>query len=361
LALPFGPVRPLGKSPDYDNEFDKLLEECKQARKDGVLDAISTYTHQNTFTIGAVPMGDYPLNPQVVLAVYRALSRDNEFLITAIQNDGTLKKDAGYLQAITVSNCSADGSINNDPGTPLIKGDMSRPELRVELTDIARARLAAVIKTIGYCAARELVPFFSDAFHHNLSRKIITNANRVIDEVAAEDDYWINRSLALRVAHEEFLDEAVLDQMSIGDVLQLRTKAWGEQADARDGLMKSIAEISREVGPTNEFEEKCKEKIRKYRREAEKLERERSALKLKIKCEIGAGIGGAVAAGTIAQVQTAIGAATVLLAGCVYALQKIKDYGPVHQKLKAAEEQFRDSAGFGLHEFYKTAPDTLRS
>jgi hypothetical protein len=150
--------------------------------------------------------------------------------------------------------------------------------------------------------AMEIVPFFSDAFHHNLSRKIITNANRVIDEVAVEDDYWINRSLALRVAHEEFLDEAVLDQMSIGDVLQLRTNAWGEQADARDGLMKSIAEISREVGPTNEFEEKCKEKIRKYRREAEKLERERSALKLKIKCEIGAGIGGAVAAGTIAQV-----------------------------------------------------------
>jgi hypothetical protein len=65
--------------------------------------------------------------------------------------------------------------------------------------------------------------------------------------------------------------------------------------------------------------------FRKYKSDAEKLERERSALKLKIKCEVGTGIGGAVTAGTIAQVQTAIGAATVLLAGCVYALQKIKD------------------------------------
>jgi hypothetical protein len=59
-----------------------------------------------------------------------------------------------------------------------------------------------------------------------------------------EDEYWINRSLALRVAHEEYLDENVLDQMSISDILQLRTKAWGEQADARDGLMKSGPEIS---------------------------------------------------------------------------------------------------------------------
>jgi hypothetical protein len=274
----FGPVRPLGKSPDYDNEFDKLLDECKQARNNGVLDVISTYAHDDRFTIGAVLMGDYPLNPRTMLAIYRTLARDNEFLITAIQNDGILKKDTDYLQAITVPNCSADGSINNDPGMPLINGDMSSPALRTALTNIARGRLSATIKTIGYCAAKELVPFFSNVFQHSLSRKIVANANRVIDEVGAEDEYWINRSRALRVAHEEFLDENVLDEMSVGDILQLRTKAWGEQANARDGLMKSVAEISREVGPTNEFEEKCKEKIRKYKYEAEKLERERSAL-----------------------------------------------------------------------------------
>ncbi len=265
-----------------------------------------------------------------------------------------------YIEAVELANCSADGSINNDPATPLIEGEMGRQELRTAFTNIARARLAAIIKTIGYCAAKELVPFFSNAFQHNISWKIVANSRQVIDELATEDMYWINRSLALRVAHEEFLDEAVLDQMSIGDVLKLRTKAWGEQANARDGLMKSVAEISRELDPTNELEKECKEKIRQYRSEAEKLERERSALKLKIKCEIGIAIGGTVTAGTIAQVQTAVGAATVLLAGCVYALKKIKDYGPVRQSLKAAEEEFKDNAGFGLYEFYKTVPDALR-
>jgi hypothetical protein len=202
-----------------------------------------------------------------MLAIYRTLAKDNEFLITAIQNDGIVKKDTDYLQAITVSNCSADGSINNDPGMPLINGNMLRPELRAELTNIARARLSATIKTIGYCAAKELVPFFSNGFQHSLSRKIVANANRLIDEIATEDEYWINRSLALRVAHEEHLDENVLDQMSIGDIMRLRTKAWGEQAAARDGLMQSVAEISREVGPTNEFQEKCNEKIRTYMRQ----------------------------------------------------------------------------------------------
>ncbi len=360
IGASFGPVRPLGKSPGYDNEFDKLLDQCKQARSDGVLDVISTYSHQDTITIGAVLMGGYPLNPRAMLAIYRSLARDNEFLMTAIRNDSILTADANYIEAVELANCSADGSINNDPATPLIEGEMGRQELRTAFTNIARARLAAIIKTIGYCAAKELVPFFSNAFQHNISWKIVANSRQVIDELATEDMYWINRSLALRVAHEEFLDEAVLDQMSIGDVLKLRTKAWGEQANARDGLMKSVAEISRELDPTNELEKECKEKIRQYRSEAEKLERERSALKLKIKCEIGIAIGGTVTAGTIAQVQTAVGAATVLLAGCVYALKKIKDYGPVRQSLKAAEEEFKDNAGFGLYEFYKTVPDALR-
>ena len=356
----FGPIRPLGKSPDYDNDFDKLIDECKQARRDGVLDVISTYAHQDTFTIGAVLMGDYPLNPQAVLVIYRSLARDNEFLMTAIRNDTLLTADADYIQTVALANCMADGSINNDPATPLIEGEMLRPELRTAFTNIARARLAAIIKTIGYCAAKELVPLFSNAFHHNIARKIVSNSSRLIDEVAVEDKYWINRSLALRVMHEEFLDEAVLDQMSVGDVLKLRTKVWGEQANARDGLMKSIAKISRELDQMQELEESCKQKIREYKSEAEKLERERSALRLKIKCDIGIATGGAVTAGTIAQVQTALGAVTVLLAGCVYALKKIKDYGPMCQDLKAAEEKFRDSAGFGLYEFYKDVPEMLR-
>jgi hypothetical protein len=51
--------------------------------------------------------------------------------------------------------------------------------------------------------------------------------------------------------------------------------------------------------------------------------------------EIGAVV---TATGVPAQVQTAIGAASTLLAGCVSSLKNIKEYGPVMQNLKAAKQ-----------------------
>jgi hypothetical protein len=223
--------------------------------------------------------------------------------------------------------------------------------------------LGAALKTIGYCAAKDTIPFFSNDFYHRIALKIVMGANHVIDDIAREDPYWANRSLALRIAHEEYLDEAALEDLSIRDVLRLRSMTWGSQASARDHLMKSIATVSREVGSAADFEVKCKEKVRGYRAQAEKLERERSGLRLKIKCDVGTGLAGAataVGAGAIAQLQTALGAATTLVAGCVFAFQKIKEYAPVAAQLRANEEEFRDSAGFGLHRFYSTATDAIR-
>jgi hypothetical protein len=149
------PVRPLGKSHDYDNGFDRLLEECRQARTEGVLDVISTYVRQDERTVefGRVSLGGYPLQPSAMLWFYRTLAEDNEFLLSAIQDESILNANTDYIRSITIANAAADGSINDVPATPLIQGDMVRPELRTELTDIARARLAAVIafprSTIG--------------------------------------------------------------------------------------------------------------------------------------------------------------------------------------------------------------------
>jgi hypothetical protein len=120
--------------------------------------------------------------------------------------------------------------------------------------------------------------------------------------------------------------------------------------------MKSIADMSAEIRSMDDFETTCKEKIRRYRSQAEELERERAALVYKVKCDVGIGIGtlGTLAgAGAIAQIQTAIGAATALLAGCVFAITKLKEYGPAAKNLRAAEEEFKDTAGFGLHQFYQ--------
>ena len=56
-----------------------------------------------------------------------------------------------------------------------------------------------------------------------------------------------------------------------------------------------------------------------------------------------------------------MGAATVLLAGCLWSIDKVKDLKPMSDQLRAAEAEFRDNACFGLHNFYRNIGRTVGS
>ena len=96
------------------------------------------------------------------------------------------------------------------------------------------------------------------------------------------------------------------------------------------------------------------------------LRAERAKLNLQIRCEVvnaagGIATGAAASVGLLSQLQSAIGAATTLIAGGLYAADKIKDYAPVISQLKANEEQFKDDAAFGLHNFFARIDATTRA
>ena len=247
-----------------------------------------------------------------------------------------------------------------------LEGDLLRETLRTQLSSIARARLASVIKSIGFCAAKQMVPYFAQPSFASLAGRIALRANDVIDLVATHDPFFASRAEVLRVAHEEYIDEAILDKMSIDDVIALRTAAWGEQATARDEMLRSIAELSKGAPDKSFFAEAIRDRIQKYRSVAEGVERERAKLRLQIKCEVvkaagGLTTGGGVSAGLLSQIQSAIGAATTLVAGCIFVASKVKDYVPVISQLKASEAQFKDDAAFGLHNFFARIDETTRA
>jgi hypothetical protein len=355
MGINTGPVRPLGKTRDYDNTFDKLISEIDIARRQGLIEVVSSYDRSTSdkATIGAVLLGNYPLNPQFMLGAYRNICREDDMLKLAIAGDNELLGlPDDEIRSMEVDHCRADGGINADPALPPLEGNLSRKELRIPLSNIARARLGSVIKTIGFCVSKKMIPCFGDASYCAIANKIAHRANDVIDRVAATDPFWASRAEVLRVAHEEYIDEEILDRMSVDDVLKLRTSAWGQQANAREEMLRSIAQLSKEVIDKERLREAARDRISSYRKIADNLERERSSLKLKIKCDVGMAVGGIPGGIVLSQLQTAIGAATTLLAGCVYTLSKIKEYAPVIQRLKAAEAEFKDDAAFGLHNFY---------
>jgi hypothetical protein len=360
FGFDMGPVRPLGKIPGYDNAFDKLMDEIDYARRQDLVDVISSYdlSTSEQATIGAVLLGDYPLNSAFLLWAYRNLGRDMLTLKAALEGDEYLFSLADEdISAMEVASCRADGGINDDPALPALEGSLSREVLRSQFSNIARARLASVIKTVGFCASKRMVPMFGNAAYGAVAAQIARRANDVLDKVSDHDSYWSSRAQMLKVAHAEYIDEGVLDAMSIDDVLKLRTRAWGAQANAREELMTSIADLSKEIGDGEAFFAAARDRISNYRKKAEELEVQRASLGLKIKCDIttaAAGVvsGAAGSVGFLTQLQSAIGVGTTLLAGCIYAADKIKDYAPAVQQLKAAEAEFKYDAAFGLHNFY---------
>jgi hypothetical protein len=247
-----------------------------------------------------------------------------------------------------------------------LEGSLLRETLRIPLSSIARARLASVIKSIGFCAAKQRVPYFGKPPFASLAGRIALRANDVIDRLTTHDPFFASRAEVLRIAHEEYIDETILDKMSIDDVIALRTSAWGEQATARDEMLQSVAELSKEMSDRSSFAEAVRGRIQQYRAVAEGVARERAKLNLQIRCEVvnaagGIATGAAASVGLLSQLQSAIGAATTLIAGGLYAADKIKDYAPVISQLKANEEQFKDDAAFGLHNFFARIDATTRA
>ena len=365
FGMTMGPVRPIGKCEGYDEGFDRLMDELQIARRQGIIDVVSSFelSTSSQSTIGAVLMGDYPLNPKFMFWAYRSVARDQEILKTALAGDGQLMAlSEDQFQTLSIALSTADSEINDDPSLPLLEESLYREGLREHLTLIARGRIASTMKSIGYCASKDLVPLFGNDNFRALASAFAARATRVIDRLGDDDAYWSSRGRALNVAHDEYINDDVLNEMPIDEVLKLRTTAWGRQAEARDDLLHAIAELAREALKEVDFDEAVRSRIRSYRAAIEEVRRQRSALSFNINCEVikmplgaGASIGsGAVMSGVLSQMQTAMGAGTLLLAGCLWALNRIQETKPLSDQLRSAESEFHDNICFGMHNFYRS-------
>lgn len=357
FGMSMGAVRPMGKVLGYDEIFEKITGSCKPAIKQGLIEVISTYdipATQGSFTIGSVPTGGYPLNTQFVFGLYRNMSQDQGFLTQAISGSKRrLLENSDLTNELSLKGVG-DGGINDIPALPLIDGlDLSKEQAEC-LTNIARARIASMIKYAGFCEMKNLVPVFNGSVYGNIVAKLLNNAHAVLEEIE-EDQYWLKRNRVLEICHEEFLDEDSLNSMSIEQVIKLRSTAWGKQAESRESLFSSIGKIALEIDNHRLFQDKSVEVIRKYRKDSESLIRERQDLNFKIKCEMGkATLGGGTAfIGLLSQLSSPLASmGLTLAAGGMWAFDKSKEYVPALKQLKSQEAELKRGAGFGLHEFY---------
>jgi hypothetical protein len=80
IGMDSGPVRPLGKVANYDEVYERVIEECKPAIQQQKLHVMSAPQYHKTMTIGAIPMPDDTPNPTFVYQTYRAMATNPDFV-----------------------------------------------------------------------------------------------------------------------------------------------------------------------------------------------------------------------------------------------------------------------------------------
>jgi hypothetical protein len=355
------PVRRIGKVPGYDDEFSALVDASAAAIRQGSVAVIRTYQPPAPeIRIGMVDLGGFPLELTVLLALFRVAASDPDFQLAAVENDKWLFEEPDRVWAVAEQRGNADGTINDSLDLPDVTFPLGNESIREPLSNIARARIGHTVKLVGYCMTQGLVPHGIHKSHDAILRLFLRNSAKVIDEIAELDPYWNYRNRVLRLAHEEYVDFNRLDQMSVEDVLALRTRTWGRQVQARDALFDATGQLARDSLGEKDFDKAVSEQIRDYRQLAAEVEDERTALGFKVHCELGkaflSAAGAGTAVGAIATLGTGVGAASAIMAGAYFALQQYQDLKPIADQLKQAESEFKDDMRFGIHNFYGQFP-----
>lgn len=270
------PIRPLGKTLTYDEQFEQMLDAVAPAIVDGLIEVRSTSPTQprRVSKFGGA---------NASLRLYRHLASRPEYLRAAIESDWrSLAPDLKRSPGLVVEG-RADWVLGDSPALPELQSPDIPAELHGAITCLARGRLGAIVKYSGYCEQKNLVPVFSACEYGRAMQLLLNNATNAAgtdDETRA----WAGQQRTLDLCHEEFLVDRLLDDLSIHDVLRLRTVAWGRQARAREALFEAIRGLAADG---YDHGADARTLIDRYRKDSEELVRERENLHFEINCDLG--------------------------------------------------------------------------
>jgi len=352
FGMSAGPVRPLGKVARYDEDFQQLIDEISPAIEQGLVEVVSTYdqAETNSFTIGAVLMGGYPLNPQFVMSVYRSIASSQE-LLSAVLDQGAdhALQNPNNFETLAIPGVG-DGAINDIPALPLLETDGDIDDYANARTCVARARLAAIVKYTGYCEAKSLVPTCSVDGYSRIISSLLRNTRALIANDSM-DPFWLRRNKVLDLSFENLLVPDLLDKISVDQVITMRTSEWGRFEKSRENLFGGAFELANAAAREPDFEKFVTERLVEIRRLAGQIESQRKSIGFRIKCDLGSG---ALGAGlSLLTLQAPLNSfAAVLALGGVWALQRTQTYGDELMKLKEQEREAKRGAGFAMSRFF---------
>lgn len=260
MGIDTGPINPLGKAPGFDDRFQALYDSLRPAISTGhvVIDP-SIQPTPGRMTIGGVDIGAGVPNPLFVFHVFRMLAARADVLATALHGTGLEKASADDLGPLALT------QLESVSGTP----DLARlphPDHDVAdmLRKIAAARIATVCRFIATADFRDLQPIAADPGLRAVLDRLLLELRSVQEGGPTED---VARLQFLHRLHDvvlrSYLDDEKLADLTIDDILRMRTRAWGSAQEARAALLLTLQDLSDEVAPAD-FEKACQEAFDSY-------------------------------------------------------------------------------------------------
>jgi len=290
FGMSVGAVRPLGKIPQYDTEYEKVLATFNKAIQQNALIVKDAPVYHQTMTIGGVPLPDGIPDPRAVYQIYRQMATDQNFIGAIGRSlDYLVEVDENSVELLAPSGADDGGFqiyVNGVPqqGLPAqatYNGFVIHEEYRGILTRLCLARLGSLVKSLLICDMNTLQPYTSDDGMASVIQMLSNNTKLVFDKYG-EKNHEIATLNRLNRLHDiviaEFVDPAYLDSLPVQKVLKMRSQAWGKAQEARSKLERQLRLIALENPEPDAFDNACRKALKEYhkaqadwRHEARKL------------------------------------------------------------------------------------------
>lgn len=367
FGMSVGAVRPLGKIDSFDSEFDQMAQEATAAIEQDSLEIRSAPAYNQGFTLGGVPMPEGIPNPRLTYLAYRSLVANPEMIAAVSRGLESLSPISLEKLDEIAPKGAEDGNVQlyinaqevqaPFPLKAAYPGFVTTEDERVVMTRLCHARLAALAKNLLICEMDGLIPFTSDIGIASVVQALDANTNEAIDafvEDASEREVIKRLEWLQRVVVAEFIDPEIFDELTIKDVLKLRTKAWGKAGKARVALSKQLKTMALENPTFEQFREECRQALKNYQKERADLDHELAQLRIKAMSDVGMSMtkagGGAIAAGAMIHKFLSTGSpeAALVLGGLYVFFKFTKDNATKYLDYLKKKEEVHDSSGYAL-------------
>jgi len=287
FGMPDGPIKPLGKTDHYDEIFEKVITDCKDAISQGSIEILGAPRYEESATIGAIPMPDDTPNPFFTYLNYRQISENSDFV--NLMSTGLEKLDVKKIKDITKLTPSGRESVEQSvneikrpPKALLHNPNMDDDTLQL-LSTLCHTRIGSLVKYLGYSFNKQLHPYTSDIGYANVISKLEYNFIGTVDSIQSDEEL-LKKQKRLSTLHNlilsEFIDPIKIDSLEISQILKQRTKAWGKTQENRAKLISELNDIAFDCDSDFKFERACKSKFKDFLKVASDYHYEVDKLKL---------------------------------------------------------------------------------